>query len=650
MLLNLNLFLFLVGMAGIIVRGTEASNVVMVRLQNQEGNKCLIWHSHVATLWSDCEHSTAQWKLLVYEDGVLFQMDWPDNPLCLHATNAVAGSGLTIAAICNHLDLAMKFTWMPDGKIRLGHNSDLCIGKKAGNAEGTGIEVVNCTPPNGATGANLKWTDQSGNYVPPPERTPNPTPSPTVTPPIPSVPGMEEEVIMVTLQNQEDDKMCLHWSAVPGLYNDCDHSNKEWRLLRYSDDSGSVMFQSISVNEPNCLHATDAVVGSGLTVAAICDHNDLAMKFRWTPDGKIKLIGYPNLDLCIGKKAGNAEGTGIEVVNCTPPNGASGAELLWKDSSGNYVPPEEPDPSCRDATFAINEKYSVHEAYMKLVNSTDQMDKQEIDNQTVLFDDFSLAKYEGRIHTYETKCEAMQGAMVLLNYKLECSKSDEVSVTVFVGDQPRCYSKFCDDDSDLSMDEALFQKFAIQETQDRANEDHAVGLNTDEWTCTGNLFNYKAPMACEYQSEKIATSDAMVDLSHLLTPKVENAKLFWIIPSPFPTSNQIVTLPNKSELKGPCEESGGVVAEFPEVRVECTDPSKADENAAVFEVKGHACFGNMCDYTRGGANLVVGNEVRNRLVQAGILGMDMICTVSGAIRLSISTAVGSIMLVWWYMF
>jgi hypothetical protein len=72
--------------------------------------------------------------------------------------------------------------------------------------------------------------------------------------------------------------------------------------------------------------------------------------------------------------------------------------------------------------------------------------------------------------------------MVLLNYKLECSKLEQ-AVTVFVRDQPRCYSKICDDGPDLSVDMALFEQFAVQETQARANDHHhQVGLNDGEWT------------------------------------------------------------------------------------------------------------------------------------------------------------------------
>jgi hypothetical protein len=53
---------------------------------------------------------------------------------------------------------------------------------------------------------------------------------------------------------------------------------------------------------------------------------------------------------------------------------------------------------------------------------------------------------------------------------------EEAGVTVFVRDQPRCYSKICDDGLDLSMvDKALFEQFTVQETQAQAN-DHADGL------------------------------------------------------------------------------------------------------------------------------------------------------------------------------
>jgi hypothetical protein len=178
-------------------------------------------------------------------------------------------------------------------------------------------------------------------------------------------------------------------------------------------------------------------------------------------------------------------------------------------------------------------------------------------------------------------------------------------------------------------------------------------LNEGEWTCIGELFDYKAPGACEYQSGKIAESDAITNLSHLLGPQVENAKLFWIIPSPFPTKNQIVTMPNKSELKGPCEASGGVVAKFPQVDITCTDPSNPGDEEA-FEVSGHTCLGNLCDYASGGANQAILKEVQERLIKADILGENMECTVaSGAFGTSIGTAgvlANVAFMVWWCIF
>jgi hypothetical protein len=240
MFLNLNLFFFLVGMAGIIIRGTEASKVVMVRLQNQDDDMCLTWLNHVPGLWNECAHSNKLWKLLVYDNGVMFQMNNDGNQQCLRATNPVDGSGFDLRHHCDANDKRMIFRWTLDGKIRFSHYYDLCIGMQGGNAEDTGLKVEKCTLPDGVTGNNLKWIDPDGKYVGNYVLPVIAPPSPTVTPPIasiPSVPGTEEEVIMVTLQNQEDDKMCLHWSAVPGLYSDCDHSNKEWGLLRYSDDS-----------------------------------------------------------------------------------------------------------------------------------------------------------------------------------------------------------------------------------------------------------------------------------------------------------------------------------------------------------------------------------------------------------------------------
>jgi hypothetical protein len=100
---------------------------------------------------------------------------------------------------------------------------------------------------------------------------------------------------------------------------------------------------------------------------------------------------------------------------------------------------------------------------------------------------------------------------------------------------------------------------------------------------------------------------------------MENGKFFWIFPSPFPTLKQIVTLPNEGELKGPCEASGGVVVEFPQVDIACTDPLTPDKATPNFEVKGHACLGNLCDYASGGANEAILEQVaKERLIMANI--------------------------------
>jgi hypothetical protein len=491
------------------------------------------------------------------------------------------------------------------------------------------------------------------------------------------VPFVRGSTLLVQLQNQKGTvKPCLTWGNFnPILANDCTAADKKWKLLvpgNPNDGASAFLFQMYWVDDASrdkCLQAKSAAVGSGFELTELCNENNSLQRFRWTSENKIKLMDYPDKDLCIG----SYDSLAIVVTQCTPTvEGALGQDLLWKDASGSYVPPEETSPPtlspiiqatssptiyikdlapCTNATVAIDVEPSVHGAYMDLVEYLNPMEKQEIDNQTILFDDFSLAKYEGRIDTYETKCEAMQGAMVSLNYELECSKSDEAPVIVFVRDQPRCYSKICDDGTDLSLDEALFMQFAVQETQDRANDHHSEGMDEDEWTCTGNLFNYETPGACEYQSGKIADSSAIIDLSHLLVPTVGNTKLFWIIPSPFPTSNQIVTMPNASELKEPCEASGGVVVEFPEVRISCTDPLQVDADASVFEVKGHTCLGNLCDYASGGANSAILKEAQARLVKADILGDGMECTVSSdAFRISVGTLVASIALVSWYIF
>jgi hypothetical protein len=314
--------------------------------------------------------------------------------------------------------------------------------------------------------------------------------------------------------------------------------------------------------------------------------------------------------------------------------------------------------ACVDGTVAIDDMDNVHDAYMKLVNFMDAVAKEEIDGETILFDDFSLAKYVGQINKYKKECAAgipgagnddsAKGMLQLLNYKLECSNNEE-SITVFVKDQPRCYSNICAADDVISMNTymPLFQKVAIEPTQERANEHHPeLG---DNFTCTGQLFESKAPDACEYQSGQIADSDAIINLSHLLTPKVENGKLFWIIPSPFPTLKQIVTLPNKGELKGPCEASGGVVAEFPQVDITCTDPLNPNDASSKFEVKGHTCFGNLCDYASGGANEAILEEAKGRLIGADVLGPDAECTVSGAFSMSLGTVAGSIALISWYL-
>lgn len=235
--------------------------------------------------------------------------------------------------------------------------------------------------------------------------------------------------------------------------------------------------------------------------------------------------------------------------------------------------------------------------------------------------------------------ESAKGILQLLNYKLEC-KNNEETITVFVEGQPRCYSKICRaaDGVNLGTYMPLFQKVAIEPTQERANKHHPdFG---DNFTCTGELFETKAPDACKFQTEQIAESEASIDVSHLLTPKVGNDKLFWIIPSPFPTSTQIVTLSNKSELNGPCAASGGAVVKFPTVVITCTDPLTPDDVPSKFEVKGHACLGNLCDSSNGGADAAILDEARARLIFAKKLGRDATCTVSGAFGISMSTAVG----------
>jgi hypothetical protein len=99
-----------------------------------------------------------------------------------------------------------------------------------------------------------------------------------------------------------------------------------------------------TTNRAKCLQANSAVVGSGFKLDGVdCNGNDPLQKFRWTTENKIKLIDYPDKDLCIGNPAtGNNERVPIEVMKCTPAAGQTDQKILWIDSSGNYVPQEEP--------------------------------------------------------------------------------------------------------------------------------------------------------------------------------------------------------------------------------------------------------------------------------------------------------------------
>jgi hypothetical protein len=320
---------------------------------------------------------------------------------------------------------------------------------------------------------------------------------------------------------------CLYWenggglsggdassqSAKPIQMKPCDDSstNQEWiltdRVDSGSDHRNNYKFRNLkqwSIAEwitPDvdveglCLDTVDGTlkVDQTLTMKQ-CDEDDKTESQRWDFSGTRLLQNIDDSDVCIVE---SSNGEAI-VKRC-----ADSLDQVLKSAKN----------PCADATDATDKTEDIHNAYTELVEYMDAMEKEELNNQTILFDDFSLAKYEGRVDKHETKCggESAQGTMVLLNYKVECTKLEEM-LTAFVRDQPRCCSNICLDGSDLGTHQLLFEQFAVKETQDRANDHISAGLSEDdssEWTCIGELFDDKAPGACEYQSGQIAESNAI---------------------------------------------------------------------------------------------------------------------------------------------
>jgi hypothetical protein len=74
-------------------------------------------------------------------------------------------------------------------------------------------------------------------------------------------------------------------------------------------------------------------VGAGFEIRNVnCNFNDPLQKFRWTQDGKIKLIGITDKDLCIGRVDTDVVDPPIQVQACNPTGGNTDINLLkWAD-------------------------------------------------------------------------------------------------------------------------------------------------------------------------------------------------------------------------------------------------------------------------------------------------------------------------------
>ena len=245
--------------------------------------------------------------------------------------------------------------------------------------------------------------------------------------------------------------------------------------------------------------------------------------------------------------------------------------------------------------------------------------KFNLDNKESEILDFTTNGEENAV--FKNSCVDAGGRYVELNYEAICKQEGVEPVNLFVSGHPRCYAKVCKADDE----QTLFEKYTLKLTEER---------NSGDWTCEGKLTQegqtgtgeqkQEVQTGCEFETDLVNDSEALVRASYNFKPDVEVIKFMWI----FDREQKLVTFPEAEAFRDACNNAGFKPVKVSQTNIACGD--------AEFDVRDFStCLGQSCrDDDQGYTDATVAAQFQEKMADELPKPGDVCTITSGALSVS----------------